>query len=170
MCVCWCAYAGGCRKSVHKMADAHDISSSFHVGHARPMRPRPGTGGDFVVVCFECRLVARECCYLKLLVASLRFGFDGVRSPYICCSLCFVVVVSLKFSLFLFCSLSSSFSFCLQVAPSLATWPSLVSLSAASLNCFHPPIPQSLLLLIVIHFPFIFFQVLNKIMFDLIFS
>lgn len=34
-----CTLAGGCRKSVHKMADAHDISSSFHVGHARPMRP-----------------------------------------------------------------------------------------------------------------------------------
>lgn len=99
-----------------------------------------GTEGDFVVVCFECRLVAWECCYLKLLVASLRFGFDGVCSLYICCSLSVVlVVVLLKFSLFLFCSLSSSFSCCLQVAPSLATWPALVSLSAASLNCFPSP-------------------------------
>lgn len=103
-----------------------------------PHAPPHGTGGYFVVVCFECRLVAWECCYLKLLVASLRFGFDGVRSLYICCSL-FVVVVLLKFSLFLFCSLPSSFSCCLQVAPSLATWPALVSLSAASLNCFPSP-------------------------------
>lgn len=85
--------------------------------------------------------LAWECCYLKLLVALLRFGFDGVRSPYICCSLCSVVVL-LKFSLFLFCSLFSSFSCCLQVAPSLATWLSLVSLSAASelLSSAHPTI------------------------------
>lgn len=69
VCVCVCAQAGGCRKSVHKMADAHDISSSYHVAHAPPPTPvwRPSRTASprFGIVCFECRLVA-----LQLEVAS----------------------------------------------------------------------------------------------------
>lgn len=74
-----------------------------------------------------------------------------------------VVVVLLKFSLFLFCSLSSSFSCCLQVAPSLATWPAFVSLSAASLNCFPSPSTSRYSCLLWFVFVLLFFKFLIRL-------
>lgn len=110
--------------------------------------PSPQTGVDFVVVCFECRLVAWECCYLKLVVASLRFGFDGVRSRYSCCSPCFCCCFAEVFPVlyFLVCPVRSLVVCRLHHRLPLVRFWFLFQLHPPTVLLLHPPIRNSFLL------------------------